>query len=409
VLGDPSVAAELAPERHSPPPIELDQFTGCAVVTACPEYPTPNIDVRRKADSGRRVSACPSAHCFAVREFIPITFFEEIVMRKTRIVLAVAAVIFAAAAPVTRFVVLPQLRQVPATLDISLAYSGTVDLLNPQALATGDMAHAFLRDMPVTASQRVKVTSVTGKTAVLSDVVGVAGPDGKPLLASSYTWAVNRVSLSDEPAPGGTAAQAHTGLVIGFPLQPAAVDYPFWDTATRTTVAAHFVDTERVGGRDAYKYTVHAAGGVQDQPTLAALPTSLPKITLVGLVTTAPGRQPDAAADALPDTVPIEYSAVTNSAFWVDKSTGYMLEVAQDQTITAELAGSAGPEPVAPVLHMTLRTTPNSVNTNVHNASTAAFQLSLISTIAPIAFLVVAVLLGVTAYISGRRRKAVDN
>src|SRR5262245_16246717 len=126
-------------------------------------------------------------------------------MRKSAIALATGAVVLLAAAAVTRFVVLPELHQVPADYDGTSSYAGTLTMLNPAALASGDLANAFLTDVPVTVAQHVRTTSTAGSVAVMSNDVTVKGPDGTELVTSKHTYAVDRVTLEAQPAPVGVA------------------------------------------------------------------------------------------------------------------------------------------------------------------------------------------------------------
>jgi hypothetical protein len=327
-------------------------------------------------------------------------------MRKAPAFLAAGAVILAAAAPTARFVVLPALQQVPANLSLTEQYSGSANLLNSPALASGDMAHAFLTNVPVTGTQHVKVTGTAGGTAVMSNAITVAGPDKKTLLAATHAFAVDRVSLDAVATPAGMKAEPHQGLAVGFPLQPARTDYPFWDTSTQTATPAHYTRTETIDGRTAYVYTVHAAGPVKDPGTLAALPPVLPKPTLTHLVPTLPSERQQAVTALLPTQpalVPLSYDATTDTTAWVDSATGYLLKLQQVQTVQADLTGPSGPVPLLPVLHLQLGTTDGSVSTNAGNAKGIDTALTVIGTITPAALAALALLLAGLALRSIRR------
>ncbi|MHA6758279.1 porin PorA family protein [Streptacidiphilus sp. PAMC 29251] len=327
-------------------------------------------------------------------------------MRRSVILLTSGAVLLAVASPVTRFAVLPALRQVPSDLNLTEHYSGTADLLNSAALASGDQAHIFLTNVPVTGTQLVKVTSTHGSTAVMSDRTTVAGADGKALFGSAYNWAVNRVDLTAATPPAGVKADAHTGLVVGFPLQPKAVDYPFWDTSTQTTTTAKYTRTEKLNGRDSYVYTIHAAGPVKDPGTLAGLPKALPKATVGALAATQPAAAQQALAPALPGLpalAPLSYDATTDITTVVDTATGYLLDLTQKQTVRADVAGPSGAVPLVPVLSLDIHSTDGSVADNAHTAAGDASALNLLGVVAPIGLAVLALLLALAAVLVARR------
>ena len=68
-----------------------------------------------------------------------------------------------AAAAVVRFAVLPAVDRVPANLDTTSAYAGTLSMVNPTAMAAGDATHAVLTNVPVTVRQHVKTIKVSGR------------------------------------------------------------------------------------------------------------------------------------------------------------------------------------------------------------------------------------------------------
>jgi hypothetical protein len=329
-------------------------------------------------------------------------------MSKTSIALVTTAVLMAAAAPVVRFVLLPELRQVPANLDLTYNFTGTASLLNASALGSGDITHAFLHDVPVTGTKHVTAKSTHGRTAVLSDRVTVAGPGGGQLFGSNHLWAVDRVDLTARPAPAGSDAETHNGLIAGWPLQPARTGYPFWDTLTQTTTSATYTHTSTLDGRTVYAYTIHASGPVHDTQTLAALPRVLPKTLLAGLSPTLPANQQQVLGQALPSlpaNIPLSYDATTDTTVYADTATGLLLDISQKQTVTAELSTPLGPAPLAPVLSVGLNTTPSTVKQLSGKASTSAAQLAIIGILVPIALAALAVILLALVAVSARRRR----
>ena len=328
-------------------------------------------------------------------------------MRKSTVLLTTGAIVLVAAAAVTRFAVFPAVDQVPANTDITAHLAGTANLLNASALASGDAAHAFLTNQPVTGTQVVKVTSTEGRTAVTSMTLTIHGPDGSTLVHATHVFAVDRVTLEPATAPSGSNAEPHTGLAAGFPLTPAKTTYQYWDTMTRTATPATYTKTDTLNGRSAYVYTIHAAGPIKDPTTLAALPPALPKTALAGLAARLPVAQQQALSTLLPQlpsAVPLTYSSSTDSQAWVDTETGYLLDLTEHQTITADRTTPAGAEPLGQVLDITLSGTSGTVAASADRAHTIATVLVLVGTVAPLTLAGLGLVLVILLVVLARRR-----
>ncbi len=317
-------------------------------------------------------------------------------MRKSILYSMSGVVLLLAAAGAVRFAVRPSLQQLPANLDTTLHFAGTADLLDASAMQTGDLAAAFRSKVPVTAQEHVRVISTHGRTAVVGDDTSLAGADGTKLATSTHTWAVDRKTLDAAPAPAGSAAQPHEGLVVGFPLSPKPHSYPYWDSLTQTRATANYQRTERHGGRQTYVYTVHASGALKDTALVAGLPTTLPKAVLLGLAGTLPAAVRDglvASAPLLPDQLPLSYAATGDSTYWVDTATGYVIDVKQSQTVVASIPLGTASVPLPSVFAVDMHFTPESIDATGRDASTAERGLFLIGTAVPAALLALAVLL----------------
>ncbi|MGK5531122.1 porin PorA family protein [Streptomyces sp. URMC 129] len=330
-------------------------------------------------------------------------------MRKSVWVLTGTATVLLAASGVVRLGVYPELARIPSDVDITVRYTGTMDMLDAAAVESGDLAGALLGDVPVTVDRRVQVVDTSGDTAVFSDHRVITGPDDRELLATDEQWAVDRESFEDAPVPDDSGAAPHDGLVIGWPIAPDERDYPFWDSATRTATTAVYDRTETVEGRTAHVYTVHAEGPLADPDRTAALPAALPRDVVTGIAAALPAdRRPDAAAlEALPDTVPLTYAATTDLRIWVDSATGIVLDTEQHQTFVAQ--ASVEPEPVAllPVSDVEVRSTDESVRSQADDAEAAARSLWLLRTGAPLALLVLALpLYAVASWQARKTRRA---
>ena len=331
-------------------------------------------------------------------------------MRKSALLLGAGGVLLLAAAAAVRFTVLPQVHQVPATLDTTIHYSGTATMLNAAALANGDLAHAFATGVPVTAVQEVKVTAIHDTTAVMPSAVVVTGADKSTLLGSQHVYALDRVTLEAVTPPAGSEAEPATGLVLGFPLTPKAIDYQYWDTTTQAATPAKYTRAETHAGRDTFVYIVKASGPVKDPKTLAVLPANLPKAALAGLATALPAAQQEMLAPLLPqlpDSLPLSYTSVTDTTFWVDTATGSVLETQQKQTITAALSGPTGSLPLAAVVDLNLKTADADVTSGAATAADAQRALTLIGVVTPLVLAVLGIAL-LLAIPLARRRVAAE-
>ncbi|MFE1291243.1 porin PorA family protein [Streptomyces sp. NPDC058751] len=329
-------------------------------------------------------------------------------MRRSSWILTGSAVALVAASAVMRFSVCPALHQIPSDADGTFHYKGTASLLNAPALAAGDRAHAFLRDLPVTLDRRITVKDTSGRTAVVLDSAVLRGPDGKPLNAAKHVWAVDRRTLVDRPAPAGSGAEKHTGLVFSWPLDPEKRDYRFWDSGIRKTVPARYTGQETVNGRDAYRYDIEATGPLADPATVEALPKVLPRSAVAALTAVLPAaRRPDEAVLAdLPEAVPLTYVSTTVRTGWVDANTGLSLNGVLRQTVLARTQGAGGPVTLFPVTDVAVKGTAASVREQAHDASTAQRVWWWLSTGVPLGLLVLAALPAGLAVRSARRPAA---
>ncbi|MFB7244325.1 hypothetical protein CW362_24345 [Streptomyces populi] len=327
-------------------------------------------------------------------------------MRKSTWILTAAAVVLVAGSATTRFGVYPALHQIPSDADGTFHYKGTASLLNASALAAGDRAHAFLHDLPVTLDRRIAVKDTDGRTAVVLDDAVLRGPDGKPLNSAKHVWAVDRRTLAGRPAPAGSGAEKHTGLVFSWPLDPEKRDYRFWDSDIRKTVPARYTGQDSVDGRSAYRYDIEATGPLADPATVKALPEALPRSSVAALTAALPGAQRPGKAvlAALPETVPLTYVSTTVRTGWVDANTGLSLNGTLHQTVLARTRSAGGTVTLFPVSDVSVKGVDASVRKQAHDAATAQRVWWWLSTGAPLGLLVAAVLAGAFAVRSVRER-----
>ncbi|HEX6682692.1 MAG TPA: porin PorA family protein [Candidatus Limnocylindrales bacterium] len=325
-------------------------------------------------------------------------------MRKGPLLAAGAAILMLGAAAAARFVVLPMVHQVPTDVDNTMRFSGTVSMLNPAALVANDASKLWVRNAAVTAEQHTKSVQTSGRTVVLSSDIAVKGPDSSTLISTNHVYSLDRVTLEAAPAPAGSNAETHTGLALGFPLTPQAKNYQYWDSTTQAANPASYVRTEQKGGRQAYVYNTRAVGVVKDPKLTALLPSALQKSMLPLLAANLPTLVQQAlnlAMPLLPDSIAVTYTSTTDSTFWVDTSTGIVLDVEQKQVIQAQLAGPLAAAPLPPAFDLSIKGTEETVKANAESAAAAQNGLLLIGTYLPIGSAALGGILLLTAIIAG--------
>ena len=325
-------------------------------------------------------------------------------MRKSVLVLAAGAVVCAAVAGVIRFKVVPDSERVQSDQNTVTRYTGTASYLDQQAVASGDLAHAFVKDAPFTAVETVKAIGMQGDVAILSDVTAINGAGGV-LGNPAATWAVNSKTLMPEPLPAG---DDHQGLAVGFAFSPGKHDYPWWDGATVTKATAKYVRSESHVGRSTYVYTVDVSGPLKDPGTLGRLPREVPAGVLKGLAAAiAPDLRGELAA-VLPaggDSMPVHLtcSSSTTSTMWADQLSGTTVDADSRQTVTAQLTSPLGPIPLSTVLDVDAKMSPASIADAVKQSKDDQSQLLWEGTVAPLALVVLALALIVGAVLMVRR------
>ena len=323
-------------------------------------------------------------------------------MRKSVLFLAGGAVVLLAGAAVLRYGVLPAVHRLPANLDTTLTLTGKADLLDQAALKSGNLASALVSGADVTVKQSVKVTSASGDGAAIADHT-VLTRGASTVADSSHTWYVNRVSLQPATPPAGVTAEPHEGLVVGFPLTPAPHAYPYWDTLTQARTNAEYTRVEKRNGRDCYVYTVHSDGPLKDRSILDSLPKTVDRSVIEPYADQVPLLKPLLAL--LPPQLAVTYPALADTTYWVDRATGYVIDVQRRQTISANLQIGVSSTKVLDVFKLDVHLTPDSVAEETKAATEAAGGLRLVGAVLPLVLLGVAVVLLVLAVVLGARRR----
>lgn len=328
-------------------------------------------------------------------------------VRRSSIVFGVVGIAAIVLSLLIWLVVVPSVTQLPANTDLKATYAGTGTLLNSSALASGDMKDVIVSNVPITVNREVKVTSVQGSTAIVSDSLAVHA--GAETIPSDHVYALDRTTMEGVTPPAGIAVQPSVGaLSSAFPLGPKASDsYQYYDSTTKDIVPIHYAGSATRDGRAVNIYKATAAGPVKDPGVLRLLPPVLPKKTLVSLAPLLPAAKraeiTPATLAALPDPVPLSYTGTTSVVAYVDQQTGIPIDESVSQQIVVNITAGTQTLSLIPVLVLDFHSTPASITTLANKAKTTGEELTVIKVIAPVALLVLGVILLAVAVLRRRR------
>ncbi|WP_051027834.1 porin PorA family protein [Nocardia higoensis] len=343
-------------------------------------------------------------------------------VRKSSVVWAALGVVLIVGAVVIRFLVLPAMTKLPDDLSQSQRYEGTMQGLNAQAFAAGDLANLLSPQMPITADRSLTVDAVDGDTAIVTSNSVVTLPDSSTQ-DDIHTYAVDRVdyspvTLGDEeknslvPADRQATFEAHSGLTFSWPMDPAAEDALLYDPVTRTAQTATFIDESDVQGRKVYNYRVDAAGPIGNPALLAGFadfPAQLPKAMIEGLlqagVVPEKSRENLAAAlPSLPDLVDIGFGSTNEVGAAVDAEFGAPLQVEQTQAMYVTVSADGRGIPTLPLSVVSIHTAENEVVASADTLSKNSTMLSILGLWLPLVMTVLGIALVVLGIV--RRRTA---
>jgi hypothetical protein len=331
----------------------------------------------------------------------------EVPVRRSSIVLAVTGIVLIVLGVLVRFVVVPVATKLPGSTNLSITYSGTATLLNSAALQSGDTRHVIAANVPTTVDRRLKVTGVHGDTAIVSDDLAINA--GSQTLPSDHIYALDRTTLQGVTPPTGVSVEPSKGaLSSAFPIGPEANgSYRYYDSTTRGIVPISYTGHATRDGRSVNVYQISATGAVKDPGLLKLLPPALPKTLLASLAPLLPAavqaKITPATLAALPNPVPLSYTATTNIVAYVDAQTGVPIDETVSEQVIVNVAAGAQTLSLIPVLALDFHITPASMKYLAGKANTAGELLTLMKVIVPIALAVIGVVLLVIAIL--RRHK----
>ena len=282
-----------------------------------------------------------------------------------------------------RFYAYPRLKKAPLDQESQPVAVGTGTYFNRGKLS--EVAGAQLKNV-----RTVKGDPKAGTEEVAvwdSFVSTVDMADGGVIQATQERVALDRVTGQSVNCCGENPR--HQGLTLKFPFDTEKTTYQFWDGPAQRALPATYTRTERLEGVDVYRFeqridrltlgTQEIPGSLAGDPSVASVQTN------------------------------IVYSNV--KTIWVEPATGFIVK--GQQAVTQVLEPTSGGGKVLTLLDGVLTYDDATVRANAKDAADAAGQLRLLSTILPVAALVVGLVLLVVGLLllrapEGRRVRRVE-
>lgn len=294
------------------------------------------------------------------------------------------------AAAIMHWAVLPANKKLPDDTDVTRQLDGTArTLLNPAALASGDLTNALQRNVPIQATRSVKALATDGNVAEVEDI-RVLSAGGQEVGRSDAKYAVDRKSLeAASKRPDNWPVVDHKGLTVSWPIGAKKQDYSGWVNETKSTVPLKYAGEEKRGGLNTYKYTAESQPApLTDETTLATLPRAIPAAALKALVPTLglPDTVTAGLGQLLPtlgDPVPLGYQYQVKSTYWVEPTTGIVVDTERDEIRNATLAASGATVASLPVYDVTTKFTGPAVAAAAKEAQDKRNTIKTVGTTVP--------------------------
>jgi len=342
-------------------------------------------------------------------------------------VLGVVGLVLVVAGLVVMLAIAPGMKKLPTDTNITRTYQGTMPVLfDPRTFK-------FTHDLPIAITRHFAVTQTSGNVALVKEERTMTS-GGQAIQQVVNDYAVDRTTMLASPTypdawkstPGFWPRE---GVVLSWPIGTKQQDYTGWSDDYRSTVPLKFagVVTNPRSGTKTYLFTSSSGPRpIADAEVQAlGLPTTLPKKLLTALVGQA--NLPPLVAQLLPsllksipgDSVPLGYTYAYEGKYWIDPTTGIMIDTQKHELRKVGIADSvAAKTPLAllpesqkdqmrvPVSDYTYTTTDASVQDAKKEAKDKGGKLTLYGTTLPwIVIIVGAVLLVVGVVILVRKPK----
>jgi hypothetical protein len=259
--------------------------------------------------------------------------------------LAVVGVVLVAAGLVLMLAIMPAMKKLPTDTNVTRTYDGSMKtLLNPTNMT-------FAHDVPVQITRNFKVIATSGDVSEVKETKAVAS-NGQPLQQVVNTYAIDRKTMlatTSYPAAWKSAEGFfdRQGVVLSWPFDTKKKDLAGWSDDYRSTVVLKFAGevTHPRSGLKTYLFTSESAAKPMSPLEVARMgfPTQLPKATLGGLIG-ASGMSP-VVVQMLPsllakipgDNVPLAYFYNYTGKYWVDPTTGVLIDTEKTEVRAAGL------------------------------------------------------------------------
>jgi hypothetical protein len=337
---------------------------------------------------------------------------------KTRIACAVVGVLSLVAAALMAWWITPSyVARIPDGKNISRNYEGTFQsLLDPTALASGNLLGAIKQNVPMSVAQDVKVEKTSGGKALISDS-RTTSAGGTKVEQTKWEYAVDRKSLEAVSShPSSWNVIPAQGLTVSWPFGAQKKNYQGWTPETQTVAPLTYLRSEKKQGITTYVYEAKVSPTkIVDPQILATLPKQLPSslLKLLGTAGALPAAQVAQLAQILPELpaeVTMAYTFQDDSTFWIDPNTGLVIDVQRNQQRVAAIALPNGTTvPLIPAVAATYQTAPASAQKAADDARHGRTVIRWLGVYLPIILLalgfVLLVLAGGLGLLRGRRRQ----
>ena len=305
---------------------------------------------------------------------------------------------------VIKLAILPALAVWPDDVDSTRTYDGTlVTMLNPQALATGDMANLFLENVPVSVDRHVTTEQVEGLKALVREVATMyaLNPDGTrgDVIQGSDDWyTIDRKTLAHIPnfTDSTLVREERQGLVIGFPIGTKQQNYQGWTDDYQALSTTEYRGVEEHEGITTYHFTSSSGPKlIVDPVMLAMFPESMPKAAVQALapqlgLSNELMMQFAMLLPALPDPIPFAYLYEYATEYWVEPTTGMLIDYTKDESRILALQVdpsivAMGMVPVGSVFHLIYEQSDQSVADAREEAEDNKGMIDFFGTIIPYA------------------------
>jgi hypothetical protein len=336
-------------------------------------------------------------------------------MRKAAIASGVVGVILLVAGGLLAWWITPSyIARLPSDYNKTRTYDGTVrSLVNPAALATGNLGAAIKTGLPGKLTDHVQVRQTSGNSALVQDTRTISAA-GTVVSSTTSRYSVDRKSLAATAShPSSWTVTPATGLVVSWPLGAKKQNYTGWVPWTQTTTSLTYLRQATQNGITTYQYqAIVPPTRIKNPQVLAALPKSLP-VSLLGAMRAAgivSAGQLASLSKAFPGlkSVPLGYTYQASNTYSVAPATGLVVNVANNET---EMGGIALPTgkiiPLIPVLAVSYHASAASLSaavTDANNGSNAITTWGVIVPIVAAAVGFVLVVLAVLLWMRGRSR-----